>query len=235
VAIVFTENANKSPHVLREVERAIKYRRPLVPLRSVAVQPTGQFEYFLATLHSPKLPTISHTDAPEIYARTVLDFLARPHTEAESQSAPEESRDGAFELLSRIATDLELKYRKACRENVSDDEWIGVGALQVKLNEFLVTNRRHFPKEIQVASQRYTRSVERLAKAARACEGSQAAQDFAITALISRDDLDRGTELFAANEEFEKCYQEFESILSDQRRPRRGFFARLLYWRGEPL
>ena len=104
-----------------------------------------------------------------------------------------------------------------------------MGELQVRMNEFLVINRRHFGKEVQVAAQRYTRSIERLANAAKACHGSRGAEDFACTAAICQDDLDIGTELFKANEEFDKCCQEFESILDELRTPRRGFFARLFH------
>ncbi len=211
VAIVFTEAANASPHVLREVERAIKYRRPLVALRPESAQPTGQFDYFLATVHCPALPPISSEKSPLVYAQAVSEFCREERAESRPRAMPLQSRESAHESLWQMATDLELRYREACRNKLSDDEWVGLSAIEIVLNEFLILNRRHFPRELQTAVYRYSKAVARLAKATRECGDSAAAEDFESTRQISLDDLTKGTELFQANQEFESSYEGFEA------------------------
>lgn len=49
--LLFTAQSNSSPHVLKEVERAVKYGVPVVPLRIENVEPSDSFEYFLCTPH----------------------------------------------------------------------------------------------------------------------------------------------------------------------------------------
>jgi hypothetical protein len=82
--LVFSSNANDSPHVLREVERAVHNRVPIVPVRTEDAVPAGDLEYFISTphwldatparrLHAMKLligeakklcpPTILHNDS----------------------------------------------------------------------------------------------------------------------------------------------------------------------------
>jgi pimeloyl-ACP methyl ester carboxylesterase len=47
--LVFSEHANRSPHVRREVERATSLDVPLLPVRIEAVTPGQAMEYFLST------------------------------------------------------------------------------------------------------------------------------------------------------------------------------------------
>lgn len=49
--LIFSEHSNRSDQVLREVERAIAKRIPLVPLRLDATPMSKAFEYFLASCH----------------------------------------------------------------------------------------------------------------------------------------------------------------------------------------
>ena len=49
--LVFSAQANGSPHVRREVERAVSTRRPIVPFRIEDVAPTGAMEYALGNTH----------------------------------------------------------------------------------------------------------------------------------------------------------------------------------------
>lgn len=51
VLIVFSDAANGSPQVAREVEIAVSNRRPLIPVRIADVSPSGDFEYFLGVSH----------------------------------------------------------------------------------------------------------------------------------------------------------------------------------------
>jgi adenylate cyclase len=49
--VVFSANANASPHVRREVERAVSSDRSIVPVRIENVVPTGAMEYCLGGTH----------------------------------------------------------------------------------------------------------------------------------------------------------------------------------------
>src|SRR3982751_1160120 len=49
--LVFSGHANKSDQVLREVERAVAKKKPVVPLRIDAEPMRKDFEYFLASCH----------------------------------------------------------------------------------------------------------------------------------------------------------------------------------------
>ena len=49
--LVFSENANRSNHVFREIERAIGNAIPVIPVRVDPVLPDGALEYFLGAAH----------------------------------------------------------------------------------------------------------------------------------------------------------------------------------------
>ena len=48
--LVYTAHSNNSPHVLREVERALKYGRNIVPVRFDQTEPSRSLDYLLATI-----------------------------------------------------------------------------------------------------------------------------------------------------------------------------------------
>src|ERR1700733_1811035 len=51
VVVVFSEAANSSPQVSREMEVAVGNRRPLIPIRVADVLPTDDMQYFLGVSH----------------------------------------------------------------------------------------------------------------------------------------------------------------------------------------
>jgi len=51
MVVLFSANSNKSRHVLKEVERAVRYDIPVVPLRIAEVALSDAMEYFLSTPH----------------------------------------------------------------------------------------------------------------------------------------------------------------------------------------
>jgi hypothetical protein len=65
MVLVFSENANTSPQIEREVERAVNKGIPIIPLRIENVQPSEALEYFLSSPHwldAFKLPLGQHLD-----------------------------------------------------------------------------------------------------------------------------------------------------------------------------
>ncbi len=51
VVLIFSANANESPQIRREVERAVSKGIPILPLRIQDVAPAGSLEYFIGTVH----------------------------------------------------------------------------------------------------------------------------------------------------------------------------------------
>jgi uncharacterized membrane protein YphA (DoxX/SURF4 family) len=51
MVLVFSANANASPQIKREVERAVNKGIPVIPLRIEDVAPTATLEYFISTPH----------------------------------------------------------------------------------------------------------------------------------------------------------------------------------------
>jgi TIR domain/Domain of unknown function (DUF4384) len=51
MVLVFSQHANSSPHIRREVERAVHHGVPIAPIRLVDVMPQDDLEYFLSASH----------------------------------------------------------------------------------------------------------------------------------------------------------------------------------------
>jgi hypothetical protein len=51
LVLIFSANANESPQIRREVERAVHKGVPIIPLRIEDIAPTRSLEYFIGTVH----------------------------------------------------------------------------------------------------------------------------------------------------------------------------------------
>ena len=51
LVLIFSANANESPQIRREVERAVSKGIPVLPVRIENVAPAGSLEYFIGTIH----------------------------------------------------------------------------------------------------------------------------------------------------------------------------------------
>ena len=49
--LIFSANANESPQIRREVERAVSKGLPIIPVRIEAIAPSHSLEYFIGTVH----------------------------------------------------------------------------------------------------------------------------------------------------------------------------------------
>jgi CRP-like cAMP-binding protein len=78
VLLVFSDAANESPQVCREVERAVHKGVPILPLRVENVLPDKEFEYFLGAVHwlDAWTPNVE-AHLPEL-VRTVTAIMERP-------------------------------------------------------------------------------------------------------------------------------------------------------------
>ena len=51
MVLVFSSRSNRSEQVLREVERAVSKKVPIIPFRIENIMPSEEFEYFISSAH----------------------------------------------------------------------------------------------------------------------------------------------------------------------------------------
>jgi len=81
MVLVFSSHANQSPHVLREVERAVHHSLPIIPLRLENVPPTDALEFFISVPHwldAITPPLEAHLDKLVQTLQRLLNTPARP-------------------------------------------------------------------------------------------------------------------------------------------------------------
>ncbi|MBI3515706.1 MAG: SUMF1/EgtB/PvdO family nonheme iron enzyme, partial [Proteobacteria bacterium] len=81
--LVFSQSANESPQIRREVERAVNKGVPVLPLRIEDVAPTKSLEYFMGTVHwldalTPPLQEHLQRLTQAVSALLQIDIAARP-------------------------------------------------------------------------------------------------------------------------------------------------------------
>jgi osmotically-inducible protein OsmY len=79
MVLVFSSHANASPHIKREVDRAVSKRVPIIPVRIEDVAPTRALEYYISPVHwlDAIPPVESHFLA---LAEKILPLVARAET-----------------------------------------------------------------------------------------------------------------------------------------------------------
>jgi hypothetical protein len=93
LVLIFSESANNSGQILREVERAVSKGIPIVPVRIEEVLPTKSMEYFLGTIHwlealTPPLEQHLHRLVDIVGAILARDGGGAPGDNKESAHAP---------------------------------------------------------------------------------------------------------------------------------------------------
>ena len=89
VLLLFSSHANASPYVLREIERAVAYERPVVSLRLDGTPPSSSLEYYLNLWQWLDVPRGIESRRPEIVAavRKQLGAARRPPSSESSEFA----------------------------------------------------------------------------------------------------------------------------------------------------
>ena len=93
LVVIFSGQANSSPHVRREVERAVSARRAILPFRIEDIAPTGAMEYALGNTHW--LDALTRPLDPHIaaLASTARRMLGRDATGGSGEPAPSAGAD----------------------------------------------------------------------------------------------------------------------------------------------
>lgn len=123
--LVFSDHANQSRHVLKEVERAINADKVIIPFRIEAAMPSGAMEYFLSTdqwldaLSAPLEPHLAHLQ------KTIAGVLGNKATQTAATLSAEEFRQAAQEM-----------------DELAPDDWAGNGSsIWKKMHNFLLGDR----------------------------------------------------------------------------------------------
>jgi TIR domain len=75
MVLVFSANANASPHIPKEIERAVSHGIPVIPVRVEAVAPAKSLDYFISSVHWLDAITPPLEQHLESLANTVLKIL----------------------------------------------------------------------------------------------------------------------------------------------------------------
>ncbi len=111
--VVFSAGANSSPHVRREVERAVSLDRAIVPFRVEDVPPTGAMEYCLGGTHwldALTRPIEPHVATLVSTLRQMLGATAGSPTGGGSTTEPAERISIAVLPFNNMSGDTEQEY-----------------------------------------------------------------------------------------------------------------------------
>jgi len=90
--LIFSARSNHSPHVRREVERAVSAGIPILPFRIEDVSPSPSLEYFIATAHwldALTPPLERHLKHLAETVKLLLARIAKPEPVVDEAEAPE--------------------------------------------------------------------------------------------------------------------------------------------------
>ncbi len=111
--VVFSASANSSPHVRREVERAVSLDRTIVPFRVEDVPPTGAMEYCLGGTHwldALTRPVEPHVATLVSTLRRMLGTTAGAAGTGEAAPEPAERVSIAVLPFNNMSGDTEQEY-----------------------------------------------------------------------------------------------------------------------------
>jgi hypothetical protein len=126
MVLVFSENANASPHIEREVERTINNGLPVIPFRIENIEPSEALEYFISASHwldAFSEPLEKHLDRLADVVRRVIETkygIGALTAEAEAAQRTEEElrqREQAEAAQRSAEAEEQRKAEQALRES----------------------------------------------------------------------------------------------------------------------
>ena len=100
--LVYTVHSNSSPHVLREVERALKFERNIVPVRFDQCEPSRGLDYLLATVQWLSIDT-SAVSATVGHVADQISTCVAPAPATSSSSSAQNVTPERLIPMSRVA------------------------------------------------------------------------------------------------------------------------------------
>lgn len=101
MVLVFSSNANKSPQITNEVERAVHKGLPIIPFRVEDIRPSKSLEFFISTPHwldALTFPLEQHLGRLAETIKLLLSKLHNIHENDVENSREDAQRDVAAEL-----------------------------------------------------------------------------------------------------------------------------------------
>lgn len=129
MVLIFSSNANESPQIRREIERAVKEGVTIIPLRIEEVEPTKAVAYFLGAIHWLDALTPPFERHLQRLAETVKAILQAKTTQSSNKAARESQSKtvGKGALFSRTS---ETKEERSLGLGKARRPWIvpaGIG------------------------------------------------------------------------------------------------------------
>jgi hypothetical protein len=103
MVLIFSDNANQSPQVRREVERAVSKGMVIVPCRAEDVQPAGALEYALSNTHWLDIFTPPVEGQLQQLVEAVQAVLTSQHPATSSQNRPGQKTTATVPPVARPA------------------------------------------------------------------------------------------------------------------------------------
>ncbi len=126
MVLVFSADSNISPHVTREVERAVGKAIPILPFRIDTVVPTNDMEYFLSATHwldAITLPLEAHLlKLADVVEALLQHYPAVPSSQPDAtiQPRPQPAIDNARDKPNTLTAYVD-RIRKECGQTFASE------------------------------------------------------------------------------------------------------------------
>lgn len=131
--LIFSSNANESPQIRREIERAVKKGVTIIPLRIEDVEPTQSMEYFLGGIHWLDAMTPPLEQHLQRLAGTIRAMLAASGAQSTETSAAKRAEPAAAATQIPAAPRSETQAREARKRGWLKPTALGLSALALLL------------------------------------------------------------------------------------------------------
>ncbi len=145
LVVIFSANANRSEHVLTEVDAAVRKGAHVVPVRIENVMPEGALEYHLRTRHWLDALSGQRSEHFQTLVAAVRGLLGQPGLPPATELgvAPKPAGDsGARRVVKTTDTSYHLTLPRPGRRWSPRARWVAVGGLALALGAGGILLRR---------------------------------------------------------------------------------------------